>query len=87
MNLVFTKVVNRLNTVPVPAVPASIYRTGMYTGIETSTFRTGLNTPAISGNIGQYRAYRPVQFFFFFLSFVIFEFLLGQNGNLFSLTY
>ena len=43
----------------------------------------------ISGNISQYRAYRPVQilFYFIFLSFVIFEFLLGQNDNLFALTY
>ena len=48
----------------------------------------------ISGNTGRYRAYRPVQkkvfffiFLFFILSFVIFEFLLGQNGNLFALTY
>ena len=49
----------------------------------------------ISGNTGWYRAYRPVQkkvfilFFIFilFLSFVIFDFLLGQNGNLFALTY
>ena len=57
----------------IPAIPASywLYRT-------------------ISGNTGRYRAYRPVQkkvFFFFFLIFVIFEFLLGQNGNLFPLTY
>ena len=52
----------------------------------------------ISGNTGRYRAYRPVpekSFFFFFfnfnfnffINFVIFEFLLGQNGNLFTLTY
>ena len=42
--------------------------------------------PAVPANFGQYR---PVQkkVFFFFLSFVIFEFLLGQNGNLFALTY
>ena len=26
-------------------------------------------------------------FFFFFLNFVIFEFLLGKSGNLFALTY
>ena len=49
----------------------------MYIGIETSTFHTG--------HIGQFRAI-PVgtekSFFFFFLSFVIFEFILGQNGNL-----
>ena len=48
----------------------------------------------ISGNIGRYRAYQPIQkksffilFFIFYFSFVIFEFLLGQNGNLFALTY
>ena len=59
-----------------------------HTGIET--FRIGLNTGrtdhvlAIPANFGQYQ---PIQFFFFFLSFVIFEFLLGQNDNLFALTY
>ena len=66
----------------------------MYTGIETSTFRTGLNTShvlAIPANFGKYRPVLGVSagtekiFFFFF--FVIFEFLLGQNGNLFTLTY
>ena len=70
----------------------------MYTGIEKSTFRTGLNTgrtshvPAIPANFGQYRPVPGVpagteKFFFLFLSFVIFEFLLRQNGNLFALTY
>ena len=52
----------------------------------TPMFRTGKNT----GCTGQFRQYQPVQkkkFFFFFLSFVIFEFLLGQNDNLFALTY
>ena len=75
-----------VNTVLVLAVLAGMYRTG----IETSTFRTGLNT----GHIGQFRVILGVPagieksfFFFFFLSFVIFEFLLGQNGNLFALTY
>ena len=75
-----TKVVN---TVPVLAVPAGMYRTG----IETSTFRIGLNTD----HTGQYRAIPGVsagiEKSFFFLSFVILEFLLGQNGNLFALTY
>ena len=50
----------------------------------TPTFRTGKNT----GRTGQYQAIRAgTKFFFFFLSFVIFEFLLGKNGNLFALTY
>ena len=80
-----------------------MYCTGMYTGIETSTFRTGLNTgrighvPAIPDKFGQYRPisagtgrtgqYKKMFLFFIFLSFVIFEFLLGQNSNLFALTY
>ena len=84
----YTKVVN---TVPVPAVLAGMYRTGMYTSIETSTFHTGLNTSR-TGHIGHFRAIPGVlvgteKSFFFFLSFVIFEFLLGQNDNLFALTY
>ena len=55
--------------------------TSMYTGVEISTFRTGLNTGRI-GHISQFRAILTgTIFFFFFLSFVIFEFLLGQNGN------
>jgi len=74
-----------VNTIPVLTVP-----TGMYTDIETSTFRTGLNTGRI-GHTGQFRAilasiecigrYRKKVFIFIFififLSFVIFEFLLG----------
>ena len=49
--------------------------------------------PAVPDNFGQYRSAPGVptstekSFFFFFLSFVILEFLLGQNGNLFALTY
>ena len=53
---------------------------------STPLFRTGKNT----GRTGQFRAIpagTEKSFFFFFLSFVIFEFLLGQNGNLFALTY
>ena len=68
-----------------------MYSTGTHTGIETLMFRIGLNTdrtgyvPAIPANFGQYR---PVQKnFYFILSFVSFEFLLGQNGNLSVLTY
>ena len=72
---VFSKVVD---TVP---ILANMYRTVTYTGIETPTFRTGLNT----SYTGQYR--KKAFFFFFFFSFVIFEFLEGQNGNLFVLTY
>ena len=63
------------------------------TGIETLTFRTSLNTGrigyslAIPANFGQYWSVQEPSFFFFFLSFVIFEFLLRQNDNLFALTY
>ena len=53
--------------------------------IETSTFCISLNT-------GQFRAMlasieKKILFLFYFLSFIIFEFLLSQNGNLFALTY
>ena len=41
-----------VNTVP---VPADMYRTGMYIGIETSTFRTSLNTGRTS-HTSQFRA-------------------------------
>ena len=77
-------------------VPAGMYRISMYIGIETSTFRIGLNTNrtshtgqfrAIPADIGRTGRYRKKFFFFFFVSFVIFEFLLGHNGNLFALTY
>ena len=85
-----------VNIVLVPAVPA-----GMYTGTETSMFRTHLNigytshVPAILANFGQYQSIpgvpasteKIILFYFIFLSFVIFKFLLGQNGNLFALIY
>ena len=83
---VYIKVVN------IVSVPAGMYYLDMYTDIETSTFHTSLNT----GHTGQFRAilactrrYRKKLFIylFIFLSFVIFEFLLGQNDNLFVLTY
>ena len=70
-----------------------LYSTGMYTDIETLMFHTGLNTgrtshvPVIPANFEQYLPVQKTIFFFFFLSFVIFEFLLGQNSNLFALTY
>ena len=54
---------------------------------STPLFSTRKNT----GRTGQFWAIpagtEKSFFFFFFLSFVIFEFLLGQNGNLFALTY
>ena len=67
----------------------------MYFSIETSMFRTGLNTNHVSAISANFEQYWPVpgvlagteKNFFFFLSFIIFEFLLGQNGNLFVLTY
>ena len=58
-----------------------MYRTDMYTSIETPTFRTGLNTDR-TGHTGQFRAILAGTNFFFF-----FVFLLGQNGNLLALTY
>ena len=63
-------------TVPIGMV--GIYRTGKQTG--------SYNPPVSYRKKYQlYRLYRPVQkkVFFFFFSFVIFEFLLGQNDNLF----
>ena len=84
----------------VPAGTAGIYRTGQQSGTfdspvsyrkkyrpyrprtsRTSQFRA---IPAGTGRTGQYR---KKVFFLFILSFVMFEFLLGQNGNLFVLTY
>ena len=87
------KVINSVPYRPEYTVPASnpvhstpLFRTGKNTG------HTGL-VPAVPANFGQYWPVPGVpagtekSFFFFFLSFVIFEFLLGQNGNLFALTY
>ena len=70
-----------------------MYRTSMYTDIEMPMFHTGLNSshvPTISADFGHYRPVQKKVFFiflFYFFSFVIFEFLQGQNGNLFALTY
>ena len=50
---------------------------------HTSQFRTIL---ASTGCTGPYRK-KFYLFIYFILSFVIFEFLLGQNDNLFALTY
>ena len=55
-----------VGTIPVLAVPVSMYRTNTYTSIKTPTFRT-------SFNIGQYK--QKKKGFFLFFSFVIFEFL------------
>ena len=38
------RVISVVDTVPVPVVPAGMYDTGTYTGIETSTFLTSLNS-------------------------------------------
>ena len=73
------------------------YHIGQYgQNIPYRTKQTGMYNPPISYR-KKYRPYRPISgntswykkkvFFFFFLSFVIFEFLLGQNDNLFALTY
>ena len=43
-----------LSTKVVNTVPVGMYRTGMYTGIKISTFRTDLNTPTIPSNFEQY---------------------------------
>ena len=93
-----TKVVNSVPYWPVwpeYTVPASnpvcstpLFRT------EKNTGCTGL-VSTVPDNFGQYRPVPGVLastekiflFYFIFLSFVIFEFLLGQNGNLFALTY
>ena len=62
---------------PEYTIPASnLVRSAPLFRTEKNTNRTGL-VPASTENF----------FFFFFLSFVIFEFLLGKNGNLFALTY
>ena len=68
-----------VDTIP---VPVGMYRTGTYTGIETPTIRTDLNTSR-TDHTGQFQAlpfgtgrtdqYRKKPFFFF--CFVIFEFL------------
>ena len=66
-------------------VPAGMYHTDTYTGIETPMFCTGLNTGyaghvrAIPADFGHYRPIPSIpastEKSFFFFSFVIFEFL------------
>ena len=82
------KVINSVPYRPEYTVPASnpvhltpLFRTGKNTG-RTGQFRA---IPADTGRTGRYK--KKFVFFNFFLSFVIFEFLLGQNDNLFALTY
>ena len=69
MSCVISKVVN---TVPVTTVPTSMYRTNMYTDIETSTFRTGLNTNR-TGHVPTIPAGIEKSFFFFFFKFCNFQ--------------
>ena len=77
----------------IPAATIGIYHTSKQTSIynpPVSYQKKYQPYRPISSNTGRYRAYWPVQkkvFFFFFLSFLIFEFLLEQNDNLFVLTY
>jgi len=52
---------------------------------STPLFRTGKNTGCI--DLVPTGTEKCFYFYFLFLSFVIFEFLLGNNGNLFALTY
>ena len=47
-----------VGTIPVLAVPVSMYRTNTYTSIKTPTFRT-------SFNIGQYKQKKKKAFFYF----------------------
>ena len=57
--------INVVDTVPILALPAGMYCTGTYTGIEMPTFHTGLNT----GHAGQFQEIptgTEKSFFFFF---------------------
>ena len=78
----------------VSASTAGIYRTGQ----QSNTFDPPISYQkkyqlyrSHTGRIDQFRAILGVptgtEFLIFFLSFVIFEFLLRQNDNLFALTY
>ena len=60
-----------VDTVPVPAIPAGLYRTSTNTDIEMPTFCTGLNT----GHTSRFRAIPAGTEKSFFFFFVIFEFL------------
>ena len=76
---------SRFRTIPVDT--ASIYCTGKQTDTFNPPCFVPEKIPAVSANFEQYQLVQKKGFFFFFLSFVIFEFFLGQNGNLFALTY
>ena len=81
-----TSIITKLNahkvvdTVPVLAVPASMYHTDTYTSIEMPMFCTSLNTKhtghvlGVQANFGCTSQYKKKSFFFFF-SFEILEFL------------
>ena len=81
----------RFRTLPVGTV--GIYHTGQQSGTLDPPVSYRKKILAVPDNFEQYRPAPGVPtstekiFFFFFLSFVILEFLLGQNGNLFALTY
>ena len=67
--VVFLVVIKVVDIVPVPAISAGMYRIGMYTGIEMTTFRTDLNI-SCTCHTGRFRALSPSTekkpFFFFF---------------------
>ena len=73
----------------VPTGTAGIYRTGQQSSTFDPPVQYWKKYRPRTGRTGQFRAIPAgtEKSFFFFLSFVIFEFLLGQNGNLFVLTY
>ena len=77
----------------VSAGTAGIYRTGQQSGTLDPPVSYRKKYRPYRPRTGQFRAIpagTEKSFFiiiFFYLSFVIFEFLLGQNGNLFALTY
>ena len=82
---------SRLSILSIPAGTVGKYRTGQQSDTLDPPYFVLEKIPA------NFEQYRPVPgipagtviffIFFIFLSFVIFEFLLGQNGNLFALTY
>ena len=57
----------------------------------TLLFRTGKNTSRTDQfqaiPAGTEKKFYYYYYYYYYFSFVIFEFLLGENGNLFALTY